>query len=129
LTTLLPDASYSISSTIISIPPDRKWTWRKKNLPAFGNAAILCRQFILICISCCSIRANTTAAPIQNAAIIFSSADAVQTNATAAIAVLPKWVSKAKHIDRIRRNRQQIQKQKNIRNCAEEIVLIGLVYT
>ena len=24
---------------------------------------------------------------------------------------------------------RQIQKQKNIRNCAEEIVLIGLVYT
>ena len=81
---------------------------RKKNLPAFGNAAILCRQFILICISCCSIRANPTAAPILNAAIIFSSADAVQTNATAAIAVLPKWASKAKHIDRIRKNEKQI---------------------
>lgn len=96
------------------IPPDRKWTWRKKNLPVFGNAAILCRQFILIYISCCSIRANTIAVPIQNAAIIFSSADAVQTNATAAIAVLPKWASKAKHIDRIKRNEKQIQATKKL---------------
>lgn len=81
----------------------------QENLPAFGNAVILCRQFILIYISYCSIRANTTAAPTLNAAIIFSSADAVQTNATAAIAVLRKWVSKAKHTDRIKRNEKQFQ--------------------
>ena len=105
LTTPLPNASFLTSSMTISIPPDRKCTCFRRNLPAFGNAPILCRPFILTYISCCSILVNTAAAPTLNAAIIFSSAAAVPTNATAVTAALRQRARRGKLTDRIGGNR------------------------
>jgi hypothetical protein len=47
----------------------------------------------------------TTAAPILNAAIIFSSAATAPINATAATAALQKLVKRAEHADHVKENK------------------------